>query len=103
MEIAPGARSSHKDFSITVDPTRFGMSRDALRRALASRGIETRAYYDPPCHRQTAFEHFHDRMRPLPQTDMLASRSIALPIGGHVNEAVVSEVCETIANAKHLD
>ena len=103
VEIAPGARSSHKDFSITVDPTRFGMSRDALRRALASRGIETRAYYDPPCHRQTAFEHFHDRMRPLPHTDMLASRSIALPIGGHVNEAVVSEVCETIANAKHLD
>jgi dTDP-4-amino-4,6-dideoxygalactose transaminase len=103
VEIAPASRSSYKDFSITIDPTRFGMSRDALRRALASRGIETRAYYDPPCHRQTAFEHFHDRMRPLPQTDMLAARSIALPIGGHVNEAVVAEVCETIANAKQLD
>ncbi len=103
VEIAAGARSSHKDFSITIDPTRFGMSRDALRRALAARGIETRAYYDPPCHRQTAFEHFHDRMRPLPQTEMLASRSLALPMGGHVNEAVVADVCETIANAKHLD
>jgi dTDP-4-amino-4,6-dideoxygalactose transaminase len=103
VEIPAGGRSSYKDFSITIDPTRFGMSRDALRRALASRGIETRAYYDPPCHRQTAFEHFHDRMRPLPQTDMLAARSIALPIGGHVNEAVVAEVCETIANAKQLD
>jgi hypothetical protein len=34
---------------------------------------------------------------------MLASRSIALPIGGHVNEAVVADVCETIANAKNLD
>ena len=102
VEIAPGSRSSHKDFSITVDPTRFGMTRDALRRALADRGIETRAYYDPPCHRQTAFEHFHDRMRPLPATEMLASRSLALPIGGHVDEAVVTEVCETIANAKQL-
>jgi dTDP-4-amino-4,6-dideoxygalactose transaminase len=103
VEIAAGSRSSYKDFSITVDPTRFGMSRDALRRALASRGIETRAYYDPPCHRQVAFEHFHDRMRSLPVTEMLAARSVALPMGGHVDEAIVAEVCETIANAKHLD
>ena len=102
VDQASGARSSHKDFSITVDPTRFGMSRDTLRRALAAQGIETRAYYDPPCHRQTAFEHFHDRMRPLAATEMLAARSLSLPIGGHVDEATVAEVCETIANAKQL-
>ncbi|MFM7245234.1 MAG: DegT/DnrJ/EryC1/StrS family aminotransferase [Planctomycetaceae bacterium] len=100
VETMPGARSSHKDFSITVDPTRFGMTRDALRRALAAKGIETRAYYDPPCHRQTAYEHFHDRMRPLPATDMLSARSLALPIGAHVDDAVVGEVCDVIANAK---
>lgn len=97
-----GAVSSHKDFSITVDPTRFGMTRDALRRVLASKGIETRAYYDPPCHRQTAFEHFHDRMRPLPVTEMLAARSLALPIGAHVDSGVVGEVCDVIANAKQV-
>ena len=100
VQTMPGARSSHKDFSITVDPTRFGMTRDALRRALAAKGIETRAYYDPPCHRQTAYEHFHDRMRPLPATDVLSARSLALPIGAHVDEAVVGEVCDVIANAK---
>jgi len=100
VQTMSGARSSHKDFSITVDPTRFGMTRDALRRALAAKGIETRAYYDPPCHRQTAYEHFHDRMRPLPATDMLSARSLALPIGAHVDEAVVGEVCDVIANAK---
>jgi len=100
VETMSGARSSHKDFSITVDPTRFGMTRDALRRALAAKGIETRAYYDPPCHRQTAYEHFHDRMRPLPDTDMLSARSLALPIGAHVDDAVVGEVCDVIANAK---
>ena len=100
VQTMPGARSSHKDFSITVDPTRFGMTRDALRRALAAKGIETRAYYDPPCHRQTAYEHFHDRMRPLPATDGLSARSLALPIGAHVDESVVGEVCDVIANAK---
>ncbi len=100
VEEAPEAASSHKDFSITVDPARFGMSRDTLRRVLADRGIETRTYYNPPCHRQTAFEHFHDRARSLPATDMLAARSLALPIGAHVDETVAADVCETIANAK---
>ena len=95
-----GHQSSNKDFSITIDPKRFGMSRDAVRRALATRGIETRTYYDPPCHRQTAFEHFHDRQRPLPVTDMLSARSLSLPIGGHVDAAVVDDVCETIAGAQ---
>lgn len=77
------------------------MSRDALRRVLADRGIETRTYYNPPCHRQTAFEHFYDRSRPLPVTELLSARSLSLPIGAHVDETVAAEVCETIANAKH--
>jgi dTDP-4-amino-4,6-dideoxygalactose transaminase len=102
VESMPGARSSHKDFSITIDPTRFGMTRDALRRTLAAKGIETRAYYDPPCHRQTAYEHFHDRMKPLPITDMLAARSLALPIGSQVDDAVLGEICDIIANAKQV-
>ena len=100
IETLPGAVCSYKDFSITVDPTRFGMTRDGLRRVLAANGIETRAYYNPPCHRQTAFEHFHDRSRPLPVTEMLAARSLALPIGAHVDAAVVRDVCDIIANAK---
>lgn len=100
VEETSGAASSHKDYSITIDPARFGMSRDALRRVLADSGIETRTYYNPPCHRQTAFEHFHDRNRPLPVTELLAARSLSLPIGAHVNEQVAAEVCEIIANAK---
>jgi dTDP-4-amino-4,6-dideoxygalactose transaminase len=101
VEEARGAQSSHKDFSITIDATKFGISRDALRRVLADRGIETRTYYNPPCHRQTAFEHFYDRSRPLPITELLSARSLSLPLGAHVDETVAAEVCETIANAKH--
>jgi dTDP-4-amino-4,6-dideoxygalactose transaminase len=101
VESAAGALSSHKDFSITIDATKFGISRDALRRVLADRGIETRTYYNPPCHRQTAFEHFYDRSRPLPITELLSARSLSLPLGAHVDETVAAEVCETIANAKH--
>jgi len=100
VEHAPGAVSSHKDFSVTIDPLRFGMTRDSVRRALTARGIETRTYYDPPCHRQTAYERFHDRTRILAATDLLAARSLSLPIGAHVDDAVVDEVCEAIASAQ---
>ena len=41
-------------------------------------------------------------MKPLAVTDMLAARSLALPIGAHVDEAVVGEVCDVIANAKQV-
>mgnify|MGYP003335710933 CR=1 FL=1 len=102
VEPAAGALSSFKDFSITIDPARFGMTRDSVRRSLAFRGIETRTYYDPPCHRQTAFEHFHDRARPLPATELLSARSLSLPIGAHVDEAVADEVCEAVATAKDV-
>ena len=94
----PGAVSCHKDFSITIDPAAFGAERDTVRAALGARGIETRSYYDPPCHRQTAFAQFHASGRVLPVTDMLASRSVSLPIGPQVDDGVVAEVCETIAN-----
>jgi dTDP-4-amino-4,6-dideoxygalactose transaminase len=56
MEETPGSEPSYKDFSITIDPDIFGCSRDRVRGALAARGIETRTYYDPPCHRQRAFD-----------------------------------------------
>jgi dTDP-4-amino-4,6-dideoxygalactose transaminase len=101
VESAAGSLSCHKDFSITIDPARFGMTRDSVRRALAARGVETRTYYDPPCHRQTAFEHFYDRTRPLPGTELLSARSLSLPIGAHVDESVVDDVCEAVANAKN--
>ena len=41
-------------------------------------------------------------MRPLPVTDMLAARSLALPIGGHITQDLVVEVCEAIASAKQF-
>lgn len=101
LEPPAGVEPSYKDFSITLDSSRLGATRDAVRRALADRGIETRCYFDPPCHRQTAFRQYHDVRRPLPITDRLAARSLALPMGPHVDEDVVAEVCDVIAGVAH--
>jgi dTDP-4-amino-4,6-dideoxygalactose transaminase len=97
MEPTATAEPSYKDFSITLDAARLGATRDAVRRALTDRGIETRCYFDPPCHRQTAFRQFHEPRQTLPITDRLASRSLTLPMGPHVDDDVVAEVCAVIA------
>lgn len=96
QEIPAGAESSWKDFSITIDAARAGLDRDALRAALAVRGIDTRAYYSPACHRMAAFAAHHESRPPLPVTDRLAATSLSLPMGGHVTPDVASTVAEEL-------
>ena len=48
--------STFKDFTITVDEQAYGMSRDQLVTVLDAEGIDTRNYFDPPLHRQRAFD-----------------------------------------------
>ena len=60
LDVHPSDRCSYKDFSIVIDPEEFGVTRDTLRSALAQVGVQTRAYYDPPVHRQAAFEKYAD-------------------------------------------
>ena len=88
--------SSWKDFCIEIDERATGVSRDALSRALAQKGIDTRAYYSPACHQMRAFGACERRPASLPTTDRLAARLLALPMGGHVTPAVACEVAREI-------
>jgi dTDP-4-amino-4,6-dideoxygalactose transaminase len=92
QEIPDIAESSWKDFCIRLDPPEAGLSRDALRAALAEAGIDTRAYYSPPCHRMAAFAEFAAAGPPLPVTDQLAGTLLALPMGAHVSAEVAGRV-----------
>jgi dTDP-4-amino-4,6-dideoxygalactose transaminase len=96
QQIPAGSTTSWKDFTIGVDAAAFGMSRDALQRELASIGIETRAYYSPPCHRMEAFREFLPSGTQLPVTDRLADTLLALPMGVHVTPAVAHEIADRI-------
>ena len=60
QEVLPGNRNSYKDFSITIDANAFGLTRDELGQALAAENIDTRKYYEPPVHRQTAYAAYAD-------------------------------------------
>lgn len=96
QEVRPGDRCSYKDFSVVVDPDAFGLSRDELALALARENVDTRKYYDPPVHRQTAYRAYDDD-RPLPGTERLAACSLSLPIWSRMDDATVRTIARAVA------
>jgi dTDP-4-amino-4,6-dideoxygalactose transaminase len=96
QQVDHGNRCSYKDFSITIDPTAFGLTRDELSVALEGENIETRKYYDPPVHRQTAYRSFTSPASTLRNTELLSSTILNLPIWSHMEYEVVRGVCLAI-------
>jgi dTDP-4-amino-4,6-dideoxygalactose transaminase len=94
QDVPPGARSSYKDFTILLDQTGFGCSRDAAVSALRAEGIPTRPYYSPPVHQQAAYRDME--APPLPVTDRLAEQVISLPIWSHMSAETVERVAEAL-------
>lgn len=91
-------RNSYKDFSITIDAQAFGLSRDELALALNAENIDSRKYYEPPVHRQMAYQHFYQD-QPLPNTDWLSHHSLSLPIWSEMSVETASDICEAIRRA----
>jgi dTDP-4-amino-4,6-dideoxygalactose transaminase len=89
-------RSTYNDFSIIVESDAFGLSRDELAGALAAENVDTRKYYDPPVHRQTAYSKFAPPKEALPNTDLLSSRILHLPIWSDMNVEIAAGVCQAV-------
>jgi dTDP-4-amino-4,6-dideoxygalactose transaminase len=96
QQVQPGNRSSYKDFSITVDPVAFGLTRGELAQGLAAANIDTRTYYNPAVHRQSAYRTY-DGGRPLPHTEWLSAHSLSLPIWSNMSDEVAQSICDAIA------
>ncbi len=95
QEVRAGNRCSYKDFSVTFEPAQFGLTRDELAVALAAENIDTRKYYEPPVHRQTAYQHLYDG-QPLPNTEWLARNSLSFPMWSNMEPQVVMGICQAI-------
>jgi len=93
--VSAGNRNSYKDFSITIDPITFGMNRDVLAQALQSERIDTRKYYQPPAHRQSAYQQYYNDIQ-LPNTEWLSAHSLSLPIWSNMSSEITSGICEAI-------
>jgi len=95
QEVQPGNRHSYKEFAIKIDKDLFGLSRDELAVALAAENIDTRKYYDPPAHQQTAFRQYCNGSH-LPQTEYLSENCLSLPIWSQMEKEVVLSTCAAI-------
>lgn len=93
QEVASGNRASYKDFSLTIDAEKFGLSRNEFAQALAAENIDSRKYYDPAVHHQTAYRQFSPGEDRLPVTNWLEQSSLSLPIWSHMTEETVMQVC----------
>ncbi len=76
MPVPEGVRHTFKDFTVLA-PKELGAGRDRIQVFLKERGVESRAYFSPPVHRQEYFSRFADRS--LPMTEEVARRVITLP------------------------
>ena len=99
QEVRAGDRSSYNYFSVAVDADAFGLARDELASALAAENIETRKYYDPPVHRQSAYRQYATAAGDLADTDLLASTVLCLPIWSDMDASIASGVCTAVETA----
>jgi dTDP-4-amino-4,6-dideoxygalactose transaminase len=95
QKVMPGDRCSYKDFSITVNEDAFGLSRDLLSQALFAENIDTRKYYDPPGHRQIAYQNFN-RHYALANTEWLSKHSLSFPIWSKMDRNIALGICEAM-------
>lgn len=96
QQIRSGDRCSYKDLSITVEPSAFGITRDELALALEAENIDSRKYYDPPVHMQTAYRDFAAVEGRLSNTVSLSACSLSLPIWSHMPDSIVKRICRSI-------
>ena len=84
-------------FSIIVDESVFGLTRDELYEALKYDRVDSRRYYTPPLHLQKANSRYAKLYEgKLPNTELIANRSLTLPVFSHMSDVQVNGVCEAI-------
>jgi FlaA1/EpsC-like NDP-sugar epimerase/dTDP-4-amino-4,6-dideoxygalactose transaminase len=102
QEVSAHDDSTYKDFVILVEPTDLGVTRDVLASALARDGIDTRNYFDPPVHQQTAYQDVPHG--DLEVTDEVSKRVIALPMFTALADGDIDRVADVIASIhEHAD
>ena len=75
-----------------------GISRDAVQARLKEQGVPTAIYYPRPLHLQPAYRDHHDGS-PLPVSESLAHRILALPIHPDLSEAQVDHIAAAVRAA----
>ncbi len=88
------AKNVYWMYSILVDKTEFGISRDELMNKLAEKGIETRPFFYP-IHEMPPYIKYK-RGSSFGIANEISSAGINLPSGTSLSDSEILEVCELI-------
>jgi perosamine synthetase len=94
--VAEWAELSPWMYSCTVDPEKFGATRDELAQKLRESNIDTRPMFIP-LHSLPPFrEESRNRKEYLPETDRLGSQGIMLPTFNQLSSDQIHSICKVI-------
>ncbi|MEO7774948.1 MAG: aminotransferase class I/II-fold pyridoxal phosphate-dependent enzyme, partial [Steroidobacteraceae bacterium] len=88
----PGHRHIYNQYVIRVE------QRDALRAHLKTAGVGTEIYYPLSLHQQECFAYLGYRAGSLPESELAAATTIALPIYPELTEAQLRYVVDSISS-----
>ncbi len=98
QEISDGSQHTYKDFTIVVDENGFGIDRDALHRCLLAENIQTKKYFYPPLHMQSAYMNLPHRSVDLTVTEWLTHNVLTLPLYSALGKKGVAGIASAIAS-----
>jgi dTDP-4-amino-4,6-dideoxygalactose transaminase len=93
QKLPPQAASTWNYLGVRISREGFGADSEEVYAWLAGRGIESRRYFNPPLHRQTAFDELWSGDPPdLPGTEQLVSEILCLPLFSDMSSSEVERV-----------
>src|SRR5262245_45614691 len=73
--------------------------RDALKKMLDARGVQTGLHYPIPVHLQKAYRHLGHRLGDFPVSERIGRECLTLPMFPEMTDAQQDAVCEALADA----
>ncbi|MCX7804411.1 MAG: DegT/DnrJ/EryC1/StrS family aminotransferase [Planctomycetota bacterium] len=96
QSMPPGRETSGNYFVILVDPSKASRDRDSLYKELKARGIQTKRYFYPPVHLQTAYRGAGRVAGKLEVTETVSARSLALPLYTHMSVELLAKIADAV-------
>ncbi len=101
QEIAEYDRTTCKDFTLVIEESEFGLSRDALSKAMDAENIATKKYFYPPVHQQKFMQAYPHRADGLESTLKISEQVLSLPIYARLSDEEVGKICDAIRRVHH--
>jgi dTDP-4-amino-4,6-dideoxygalactose transaminase len=98
VKIPPRVPESESAWAIYAVLLADGTTRDRVQASLKAAGVPTAIYYPRPLHHQPAYRPYYGG-NPLPVSENVATRILALPIHPDLSEAQARFVCDAVSAA----